>query len=61
MKLAPHVGHGDELYEERSIQVRFIWSDITTASARWEQQFSDDGGASWESNWVMQFNRVDPW
>jgi hypothetical protein len=41
----------------RPIKVRFRWSDITTSSARWEQAFSPDHGASWESNWVMSFER----
>ena len=24
---------------------------------RWEQAFSDDGGATWEANWMMDFTR----
>ena len=42
----------------RPITVRFIWSAITASSARWEQAFSADGGATWESNWVMEFARA---
>jgi hypothetical protein len=38
--------------------VRFLWTDITPASARWQQAFSEDGGASWETNWVMEFERA---
>jgi hypothetical protein len=49
---------GDDTFEGRPIRIRFLWSDITQTSARWEQAFSEDGGATWETNWVMQFERV---
>ncbi|WP_374472231.1 DUF1579 domain-containing protein [Phenylobacterium sp.] len=42
----------------RPILVRFVWSEITATTARWEQAFSADEGATWEVNWVMAFERV---
>jgi hypothetical protein len=48
----------DDQFEGRPIRVRFIWSRITKVGAQWEQAFSDDGGTSWETNWVMQFERA---
>lgn len=42
----------------RPIVVRYIWSDITPNSAKWQQAFSDDDGRTWETNWVMEFRRV---
>jgi hypothetical protein len=49
--------YSQEPFEGRAIFSRFIWSNITTASCRWEQAFSEDGGKSWETNWVMEFTR----
>jgi hypothetical protein len=49
---------GTNEHDGRPVQVRFRWSGITEHSARWEQAFSDDGGDSWETNWVMDFTRV---
>jgi hypothetical protein len=42
----------------RSILVRFVWSDITPNSAHFEQSFSDDGGKTWEVNWITDQTRV---
>jgi hypothetical protein len=42
----------------RSILVRFVWSDITANSAHFEQSFSDDGGKTWEVNWITDQTRV---
>jgi hypothetical protein len=49
---------GNDTYQGKPIRVRFIWSDVTATSARWEQAFSPDGGLTWEVNWVMEFTRV---
>jgi hypothetical protein len=42
----------------RSILVRNTWSDITPNSCRFEQSFSDDGGKTWEINWIATDTRV---
>jgi hypothetical protein len=47
----------DDDFEGRPIRVRYRWSDITGASARWAQAFSADGGQTWETNWIMDFTR----
>ena len=39
------------------IRVRFIW-DATGARPTWEQAFSNDEGATWETNWRMTFTAV---
>ena len=50
--------YSQEVFEGRHIYNRFIWSKITTISCQWEQAFSVDGGRIWETNWIMEFNRV---
>ncbi|MEU9836324.1 hypothetical protein AB0D67_32715 [Streptosporangium sp. NPDC048047] len=49
--------YGDDTYEGTPIRARFIWSDITGDSARWEQAFSVDGEKTWLTNWTMVFTR----
>ena len=50
---------GEDVWNGRPILVRFVWSGVTTPAPRWEQAFSDDGGRTWETNWVMDFTRID--
>jgi hypothetical protein len=50
--------YDQEMFEGRAIYCRFIWSEITDTSARWEQAYSADGGVTWETNWIMEFTRV---
>jgi len=50
-----------ETFNGRAILVRFVISDITPNSCRFEQAFSDDGGKTWEVNWIATDTRVaDP-
>jgi hypothetical protein len=48
-----------ETLDGRAILVRFVVSDITPNSCRFEQAFSDDGGKTWEINWVATDTRVN--
>jgi hypothetical protein len=49
---------GQDSLNGRAILVRFVISDITADSCHFEQAFSDDGGKTWESNWVAIDTRV---
>ena len=53
------VCEGPDTFEGRAILVRYIWSRCSTPNPRWEQTFSEDGGKTWESNWIMEFTRDD--
>lgn len=50
--------YGQDELDGRAILVRFIISDITPDSARFEQAFSADGGRTWETNWIAIDTRV---
>jgi hypothetical protein len=43
----------------KSILVRFIWSKTDTNSPHFEQSFSEDGGKTWEVNWITDQTRAD--
>jgi hypothetical protein len=42
----------------RAVLVRYVWSRITPNSAHFEQSFSDDGGKTWEVNWITDQTRI---
>jgi hypothetical protein len=49
-----------DVYNGRSIMVRMVWSDITPTSHRVEQSFSDDGGKTWEPNFIGMLTQATP-
>ena len=49
--------HGDDTHDGKDVRVRFVWSGVSVRGARWEQAFSVDDGASWVTNWTMDFTR----
>jgi len=46
-----------ENFKGRTILVRYMWLNISPASARMEQSFSPDGGQTWETNWICELSR----
>ncbi len=49
--------YGDEHVRGNKVLCRFLWTRPAADAARWEQAFSDDGGNSWETNWIMTITR----
>jgi len=47
-----------DTFNGRTILIRYVWSGITPNSAHFEQSFSDDGGKTWEVNWITDQTRV---
>ncbi|MGA7914732.1 MAG: transporter [Candidatus Acidiferrales bacterium] len=50
--------YDQEPFNGRTILVRNVWSEITADSCHFEQAFSEDGGKSWEVNWIAVDKRV---
>jgi hypothetical protein len=42
----------------KTILIRFVWTNMTTNSPHFEQSFSDDGGKTWEVNWITDQTRI---
>lgn len=49
--------HGDDEHDGQPVRARFLWTDLSDSSARWQQAFSVDDGKTWETNWHMDFSR----
>jgi hypothetical protein len=43
--------------QDKSVFVRFIFSDISATTFSTEQSFSPDGAKAWEPNWIATFTR----
>jgi hypothetical protein len=56
-------GHGEfyaqDTFDDKSILVKFDWSALATKSPHFEQSFSNDGGKSWEVNWIADQQHPD--
>src|SRR6185437_9683754 len=52
--------YAQDTYNGRYVLIRYIWSRITANSAHFEQSFSEDGGKTWEVNWITDQTRVAP-
>jgi hypothetical protein len=50
--------YADVSLNGQPIRIRFLWSDISANSCRWEQAFSADSGETWEVNWIMNYLRL---
>ena len=62
----PSVGHfehgrgefySQELYKGRAVLVRGIWTVTSADTHSYEQDYSDDGGKTWEANFIADLTR----
>ena len=47
----------DDTLEGKPVLTRYYWRTPSYDHPSWEQSFSNDGGVTWTSNWVMEFSR----
>ena len=52
--------YDQEMFNGRSIFVRFLWTNVSERSGDFKQSFSQDGGRTWEPNWVTTMEREPP-
>jgi hypothetical protein len=59
-KFEDHVGtfFATITVKARPVLVRFLWLRTNKTSPRWEQAMSTDDGDTWETNWIMDFRRM---
>lgn len=50
--------YDQEDFKGRMIMVRNVFLDITPTAYRFEQAFSEDGGQTWEVNWIATDMRI---
>ena len=50
--------YDQEAIDGRAVLVRNIWSNVTKSSAHFAQAISDDGGKTWQTNWIADDTRV---
>lgn len=48
----------EDLHDGKPVRVRGVFTHLSDSRMQWEQAFSPDGGATWETNWVMRYTRT---
>lgn len=50
--------YAQDTIDGKTILIRYVWTKLTTNSPHFEQSFSDDGGKTWEVNWITDQTRI---
>ena len=50
---------GEDLFNGETIKLRFIWKKESLNTAHWEQAYFDEKTGEWETNWTMDFTKVE--
>lgn len=49
--------YAEDFLNQKKIRLRFHWDATEKDKHVWNQAFSDDDGRTWETNWIMYYNR----
>ena len=49
--------YGQDTWKGKQVYVRFVWTKTNTDRPHFEQSYSDDGGKTWEVNWITDQTR----
>ena len=49
---------GEDTQDGKPVRVTFTWDKRDPLHPVWQQAFSADQGATWETNWIMRFRRA---
>ena len=52
--------YGQDTLNGKLIYVRYAWTKTDTDTPHFEQAYSNDGGKTWEVNWITDQKRVNP-
>lgn len=50
--------YAQDTWNGTPVFVRFVWTNTTTSTPHFEQSYSEDGGKTWEVNWITDQTRV---
>jgi hypothetical protein len=50
--------YAQDTWNGKAVFVRFVWTNTATNTPHFEQSFSNDGGNTWEVNWITNQTRV---
>jgi hypothetical protein len=48
----------DDVIDDLPVRVRYTWKIESATSVHWEQAFSFDDGANWDTNWITDAKRI---
>ena len=51
--------YGQDTLDGKAIYVRWTWTNTTSPAPHFEQAYSEDGGRTWEVNWITEQTRSD--